>query len=225
VIFARQAQVRWTQPFSGGQWSVALENPETVVSLPSGESFRADDDRFPDLAANVKYATRWGAYSLAGIARQIRVDSASAPASRDRKWAGAFGVNGVVPVGHADDLRFSAYYGNAIGRYSVGFFPDAVLDGDGHIALARQWIALAALRHWWTPTLRSTLALSGLGSHNPEGTAGTVNKAAQSAHLNMIWSPVPQANLGVEYLTASREIENGQRGRLNRLQMSAQYLF
>jgi len=155
----------------------------------------------------------------------MRVDSAAAPASREQKWGGAFGVNGVVPLAGKDDVRFSAYYGNAIGRYSVGFFPDAALDGDGHLALSRQWIALAALRHWWTPTLRSTLALSGVGAHNPEGTAGTVNKAAQSAHANLIWSPVPQANLGLEYLSANREIENGQRGRLNRLQMSAQYLF
>ena len=49
--------MRWTQPFSGGQWAIALENPETVVSLPSGDSFRADDDRYPDIAGNVKFAT------------------------------------------------------------------------------------------------------------------------------------------------------------------------
>jgi len=224
-IFARQAQLRWTQPHALGTWSLALENPETIAALPNGDSFRADDDRFPDIAGNVKFETAFGHYSLAAVARQMRVDSAAAPASREQKWGGAFGVNGVVPLAGKDDVRFSAYYGNAIGRYSVGFLPDAVLDGDGHLALARQWIALAALRHWWTPTLRSTLALSGVGARNPDGTAGTVNKAAQSAHLNLIWSPVPQANLGLEYLTANREIENGQRGRLNRLQMSAQYLF
>ena len=50
-IFDRQAQVRWTQPFGGsgslaaGQWSVALENPESVVTVPGGANFRADDDR------------------------------------------------------------------------------------------------------------------------------------------------------------------------------------
>src|SRR4029078_9847195 len=53
-IFDRQAQIRWTQPFSaagshaGGRWSVALENPESVVTLPGGGSFPADDEHFPD---------------------------------------------------------------------------------------------------------------------------------------------------------------------------------
>ena len=41
-IFDRQAQVRWTQSFDGsaaiaaGQWSVSLENPESVVTVPGG---------------------------------------------------------------------------------------------------------------------------------------------------------------------------------------------
>ena len=36
TVFARQAQVRWTQPFAGGQWSVALENPATVAASARG---------------------------------------------------------------------------------------------------------------------------------------------------------------------------------------------
>jgi len=55
--FVRQAQVRWTQPFSGGQWSVALENPETVVTRPDGSSLRADDDRVFDLTGNIGFKT------------------------------------------------------------------------------------------------------------------------------------------------------------------------
>lgn len=224
-IFARQAQVRWTQAFSGGQWSVALENPETVVALPSGASFRADDDRLPDIAANIKVDTRFGKYSLAALARQIRVDSASDPANREQKWGGGVGVNGVIPSLGKDDVRVSAYYGNALGRYTVGFFSDGILDANSNIALPNQWLAFAAYRHFWSPTVRSTLVLSGLRSNNPDGSAGSVNKSAQSAHLNVIWSPLERTNFGLEYIYARREIENGQTGRLNRLQASAQYLF
>lgn len=85
AIFARQAQVRWSQRFDGGQWAVALENPETVVTLPSGASFRADDDRLPDLAANIRFDNAWGRVSLAALVRQLRLDSASDPAGRDQK--------------------------------------------------------------------------------------------------------------------------------------------
>jgi hypothetical protein len=225
TIFARQAQVRWTQPFSGGQWSVALENPETVATLPSGVQFRADDDRLPDLAGIVRFNTALGNYSIAAVARQLRVDSLSAPASRDQKLGSAVGVNGVVPVLRGDDVRFSAYYGNGIGRYSIGFFTDALLDANGHIVLPNQWLATVAYRHFWSPTLRSTLALSELGSSNPAGTAGSDNRNSQSAHLNVIWSPVAQTNLGLEYIYARREVQSGDAGTLNRLQASAQYLF
>jgi hypothetical protein len=225
VIFARQAQVRWTQPFAGGQWAIALENPETVVSLPSGDAFRADDDRFPDIAGKIKFDTSWGKYSVAALARQIRVDSASAPASREQKWGGALGLNGVIPLLARDDLRLSASYGNAIGRYSVGFFTDGILDSDSHLVLPRQWLAMAAYRHFWNANLRSTIALSGLRSNNPPGTAGSVNRAAESAHVNVIWSPLAQVNIGLEYIHATRTIENGQTGRLNRIQTSAQYQF
>lgn len=227
TIFARQAQVRWTQKTASGQWSVALENPESVVSLRDGTSFRADDDRFPDLAANMHFDTDMGKYSIAGIVRQVRVDSASAPASRSQKWGTGFGVNGVVPIGAKDDFRFSAYAGNAIGRYSVGFFADGIVGADGALEMARnQWTLSTAYRHFWSNTLRSTLALSALRSDNPEDTrAGVLNRSAQSAHLNLIWSPVPSTSLGVEYITARREVENGQSGRINRLQTSAQFSF
>ena len=224
-IFARQAQVRWTQPFSGGRWSIALENPETVATLPSGAQFRADDDRLPDLAGIVRFDTRLGKYSIAGVARQLRVDSLSAPASRDQKLGGAVGMNGVVPLFRTDDARFSVYYGNGIGRYSLGFFTDALLDANGRIVLPNQWLATVAYRHFWSPTLRSTLALSDLGSSNPAGTAGSVNRNAQSAHLNLIWSPVARTNFGLEYIWARREVQSGDSGTLNRLQAAAQYFF
>jgi len=147
VPFTRQAQVRWTQPFRGGQWSVALENPETIAALPNGTSFRADDDRLPDLAGIVQFETAHGHYSLAGMVRQLRIDSASQPASRAQRFGAALGVNGVIPVGARDDTRFTAYAGNAIGRYSTGFLEDAVLRADNRLDLPMQWMATVAYRH------------------------------------------------------------------------------
>src|SRR5882762_1827742 len=89
-IFDRQAQVRWTQPFGGsgslaaGQWSVALENPESVVTVPGGANFRADDDRVPDITGQVLFNTSMGKLAVSGILREIRADS-TAPAVVDAK--------------------------------------------------------------------------------------------------------------------------------------------
>lgn len=124
-----------------------------------------------------------------------------------------------------DDFRFTASVGNAIGRYSDGFFPDAILDTDGRLQLPTQWGTFGAYRHFWRDRLRSSLVLSIAGESNPAGTPGNTNKSTRSMHVNLIWSPVAKADLGVEYIYADRETENDQKGHLNRLQASAKYAF
>jgi hypothetical protein len=228
-IFDRQAQVRWTQSFGpsswgNGQWSIALENPETVVQIP-GSTFRADDDRLPDVTGQMLFDTSRGKISVHGLLRQIRVDSASAPALVDQKLGGAVSIAGVVPIAGRDDIRFTASAGNAIGRYSNGFFPDAVVDSDGKLKLPRQWGWFAAYRHYWSDQWRSNLVLSSAAESNLAGAAPTTNRSTRSAHLNLIWSPAQNSDLGIEYIHADRETEDGLRGHLNRIQASAKYAF
>jgi hypothetical protein len=230
-IFDRQAQVRWTQPFgdsgstTSGQWSVGLENPEAVLQIPGGASFRADDDRLPDLTGQVLFNTSMGKVSVHGLVRQIRVDSATAPAAASQKWGGAVSVAGVITTVGRDDFRFTASAGNAIGRYSNGFFPDGVLGADGQIGLPKQWGWFAAYRHYWFDQLRSNLVLSTASEDNPAGAPANTNKSTASAHVNLIWSPVTNADLGLEYIFADRKTEDGLKGHLNRLQAAAKYAF
>jgi hypothetical protein len=132
---------------------------------------------------------------------------------------------GIVPAIGRDDIRFLASAGNAIGRYSNGFFPDAVIGADSRLGLPSQWGWFAAYRHFWTERVRSSLVLSMAGENDPVGAPGNTNKRTESAHLNLIWSPVPNSDLGIEYIYADRETEDGSKGHLNRLQASAKYAF
>ena len=229
-IFDRQAQVRWTQPFGGpgsatsGLWSVGLENPEAVVQIPGGASFRTDTDRLPDVTGQVLFNTSIGKVSVHGLLRQVRVD-AKTPAVVDQKLGGAVSVAGVIPTVGKDDFRFTASAGNAIGRYSDGFFPDGVVGSDGQIRLPKQWGWFAAYRHYWVDQLRSNLVLSTASENNRAGAPASTNKSTASAHVNLIWSPVANADLGVEYIYADRKTEDGLKGNLNRLQASAKYAF
>jgi hypothetical protein len=230
-IFDRQAQVRWTQAFAAsswhapGQWAVGLENPETVAQIPGGATFRADDDHVPDLTGQVLFDTSRGKYSVHALVRQIRVDSGAAPAAVDQRIGAAVSVTGVVPTLGKDDLRFTASAGNAIGRYSDGFFPDAVVDDRGRVALPKQWGFFAAYRHFWSDTLRSSLVLSMASENIASGAPANTNRSTRSAHANLIWSPVANADIGVEYIRADRETEDGLKGHVDRLQASAKYTF
>ena len=223
-VFVRQAQVRWTQAFSRGAWSVSAENPESLVAVPGAATpSRSDNDHAPDLTARVSLGQSGGTYSLGLLAREIAVDSAVA---NGKQWGGAVAFAGVIPAGNRDDVRFDFNAGNAIGRYqTLAFLPDGYVAPDGSLRLARQASGFIAFRHFWTESLRSTLELSAVTSNPPDGTANGINRSDRSQHLNLIWSPLAAVNLGAELIHGERTVVGGARGRLNRLQLSAQYLF
>ena len=222
--FVRQAQLRWTQAFGGGQWSVALENPETVVTRPDGTSVRADDDRVFDLTGNLGFKTTFGDYALTGLLRQVRIDTAT-PAALDSKVGGAVSLYGVVPVFGNDSFNFSITAGNGVGRYWGGLLSDGFVDAADKLDLPDQVGGFVAYRHHWTGALRSTLALGAVKADNPSFAVGTVNKSFRSAHLNLIWNPVASTSLGAEYIFGRHETEAGLSGSVNRLQTSVQYSF
>jgi len=226
-IFIRQAQLRWTQKFARGDWSLSAENPESVIAVPGSASpLRADSDHAPDMTARLKLSSARGTYSAGVLARNVHIDSAAAPAANSGKWGGAVALTGIIATTGRDDLRFDVNFGNAIGRYQVpGFFPDGYLDTRGELHLARQQSGYIAYRHFWTPTLRSTLLVAAAGSNPPACTASGINKSDRSQHLNLIWSPVPPVNLGAELIHAERSVVGGDQGSLNRVQLSAQYNF
>lgn len=226
-IFVRQAQVRWTQKIAGGDWSMSLENPESLFAVPrSATLLRADRDRVPDFAARLKLKIGAGSYSLQVLARNIRIDSGAPLSTTDSRWGGAVGLAGVVPAFGKDDFRFDLNAGNAIGRYQeLGFFADGFVDANRRVALANEVSGYVAYRHYWTPALRSSLVLAESRANNPGGTFGGINRGARSEHLNLIWSPLASVNLGVEWINARRITEDRSSGTLNRVQFGAQYLF
>lgn len=226
-LFVRQAQVRWTQKLGFGEWSVSAENPESVLAVPGkSTTFRSDSDHAPDLVGRVKIGAAGGVYSVGVLAREIHVDSPAAPAAADGKWGGAVALTAIVPTIGKDDVRTSLNFGDAIGRYQVGgFFPDGYVDTAGQVRLARQASGYIAYRHFWSSTLRSTLEVSAADSAPPADTFAGINKADRSQHLNLIWRPVPNFDVGAELIHARREVTGGDSGTLNRIQFSAQYGF
>ncbi len=226
-LFIRQTQVRWTDGFDGGSWSVAAESPEsflTTASAAGGANAASDDDKVPDLVARLDFNTSAGRYALAAMARNIRVDKVT---GADDQWGGALAAYGVVPTVGKDTFQFSLTAGNALGRYmGQAVFTDGDVDAAGELSLNDQWGAILAYRHFWADNLRSTLALSTARASTPSGaTTANMNESADTAHLNLLWSPVTNTTFGLELIHARRETADGRNGELNRVQTSAQYNF
>ena len=120
-----------------------------------------------------------------------------------------------------------ASVGTGLGRYiGLNTANGAALDAAGHLHAIGSAGVFGSYRHLWNERWRSNLTLGYLVVDNDIALSGTgVTGNAGSVHLNLIWSPQPQLDLGVEFIYAERELESGADGDLTRLQFSAKYAY
>lgn len=222
MVFVRQAQLRYTS----GPFSVSLENPETTI-LPFGGGPRtvADDNTVPDLTA--RYVVKGSGanfVSIAGVLRELRFESGD---DSESEFGGGISVSGKFGIGEADDIRFMGTYGSGIGRYvGLNFFEDVVAEGDGNLDPLDVFAAYLAYRHVWGGSWRSNIIAGYTEVDNDSDLTGFgANAKAQSLRANLMWSPVPKLDFGIELSTAKRELESGDAGELNRVDFMAKYTF
>ncbi|ABI57841.1 DcaP family trimeric outer membrane transporter [Alkalilimnicola ehrlichii MLHE-1] len=244
TVFNRNIQVRYTLPLEqGNSLMLAVEQPFTTLASEAtlgeadpGDAIRnARDDRWPEFVARYNVSGDWGHGSLAGVARNLRVDRSTSRELGadvdDDEWVGALSLTGVVKAGGRNDVRFQLNYGDGLGRYlGLNAFPDAFIDDQGNLDSLSIWGGYVSYRHWWNQTLRSSLVYSLAKADNPSSAPETANEQIQSVHLNLIYTPVQNVDVGVEYIWAEREIEGEDAygedsGELNRVQVSAKYSF
>jgi len=215
VTFSRQPQVRYTH----GGWTVSLENPETTVNtFGNGIGYNT----IPDLIGRYTHRAGWGHVSFGGIVRQLKARS------NDPTETGyGLTLSGLVKLGSSTDFRYQVNAGDGIGRY-IGLSavaPDAYLKNNELEALG-VWAAYAGVRHVINPNLRGNLYYATSHWDNDNDAAFTgFTKKVQSWHANLIWSPVPKLDFGVEASWGERTLESGRDGEIVRLQTMARYSF
>jgi hypothetical protein len=223
TVFGRQAMVRYTN----GNWQFAAENPESFIApYEGGGAFKSDDNHRPDLVARYNMSGDWGSFTAAGMLRELGVDDSGREAD-DTTSAWGVSLSGKFLVGEKDDFRWMATTGSGVGRYmGLGVVPDAVLDANNKLEAIDSTGVFGSYRHIWNKKWRSNLTLGYLTVDNDTDLTGMgATKKASSVHVNLIYSPVPKMDFGIEYLHANREEEDGTDGDLDRLQFSARYVY
>lgn len=223
TVFVRQPQLRYTQ----GNWMVALENPETTITpFGGGARISSDDNLLPDFILRYNHKTAAGStFGVAGIARELRLETTGAGAVDDRAFGGGLSVFGKVMLG-TDDVRFGLTGGQGLGRYiGLNEDNDAALDAQRELDAIGGIYGYVGWRHVFNPQLRSNVFYARANFDNPAvgGLLQTAN--SQSLHLNVFYSPLPKWDVGTELIFARRELENGQSGDLLRLHASVKYSF
>ncbi len=231
TTFVRQPLIRYSTPLGkGATFHISAENAETASALATGPALTEnDDDRLPDVAARVNLSTGFGDFAVAGLFRQLSVDTG---VLNDKASAFGVSVSGKINLtsDKAYNVSFMATRGSGIGRYvGLNYAPDAIFDATGKLHKVDNFAAFGAVRLGWTPTVRSNLMVSYQKADYPDGfAAGTFNaynESAWSVAGNLFWSPVKGLDLGVEYRHGERELVSGADGKLNRIEFAAKYGF
>ncbi|MET1754162.1 DcaP family trimeric outer membrane transporter [Novosphingobium sp. RD2P27] len=226
TVFARQALIQYRLPLSSSlDLLMAVENPETeTISAAAPIMGDNDDDRLPDLVARLNARTAFGEFSLAGLARELRVQDEGLAIST---FAWGASLAGRVPFGpkKRHDIRFMATYGQGIGRYlGLGFAPDAFRTAD-RLAPIDNLAGFVAVKLGWTDKLRSTVTYSLQEAEYPDFAPETANMRAESLAGNLFWTPIDKFDLGIEYRRGYRSVLSGAEGRLDRIEFAAKYGF
>ena len=228
VLHIRQELIQYIKQFVWGKGFFALEEPESTLISSTGKRLKPEDNRVPDIVGKIEFANNWGNWSLAGLLREIRAKGTVQAGIEDSVWGGAISAAGRIYLfNELDNVRFAISYGNTLGRYlSSNSFNDGAIDSAGNIELTEMIGGYLAYQHWWTSELRSSVILG--MAYADQDTAilpATVNKFFASSHVNLLWSPMMETTVGIEWLHGYRELENGQDGNLDRIQLTAIYKF
>lgn len=224
IPFIRQTQLR----VSMGNLHLSLENPETQISANpavAGSGGTEGEEDLPDFVARYNLPTGFGHLSFAGLLRKITNEGLADAAGRSDDDTVGYGLSvaGRVNVGSKDNLKFSVNYGDGLGRYiGIGLVDAAVLEANGDLETIEYVSSYVAYQHHWSSHWRSNLVIGTLQIDNETDLTGTaVSEDASSAHVNLLYSPVPKLTFGIEYAYMERSLESGLEGDADRVQVSA----
>jgi hypothetical protein len=227
--FIRQGVVRLQHRFANG-FSIAgaIENPEGRVQFGPAAAIASSRDTRPDFVGNIRYQGGFGHVQLGGALTQTNAPNGLA--SDETGYAATLHGRINLPfLAAKDNIRFQASYANGATRYiqeTAGVLPSVFYNpATGEAETQKTFGGYVAFQHWWTNELRTNLLYSYVRSDLPRFAAAATYKHSQYAAANLIWSPWPDLDLGVEVQHGLREDRDGLRGRQTRLQSSAAYRF
>jgi hypothetical protein len=145
----------------------------------------------------------------------------------DRVMGYGLSLTGKVMVSESNDIRFTINTGKGLGRYiGLNTSNGAVLDANGELQAIQSTGMTLAYRHVWDENWRTNLIYATLRVDNDEELTGlSATKSTESLSANMMYQASRHLQFGVEFRHATRKLESGADGDLNRLQFMAKYDF
>jgi hypothetical protein len=132
-------------------------------------------------------------------------------------------LSGALQPRGCDRLYAPIAFGEAFARYIEdldGTGSDAALDSNGNLVALPAFGAFVGWNHRWTECFQSNLVHGFARVSNSAGQTSDAFHRSEYLSGNMILTPLPRLDLGLEMLWGSRQDRNGDRGEAVRLQFS-----
>jgi len=220
----RNPGVRWATNVDGeGVWKVGLgiENPAGDLTDPQ-DQFASDS--VPNFTSFVETDRSWGRIRLAALALQLDSDT-------DNEFTGGVNFSGRINtpwLSARDNLVFGVSGGEGFTHYYsvfAGAGLEGVIDSDGRVSATGILGGYLGYQHWWSDTWRSTLVASSIELDAPEGSVASAFDSGDRYRVNLIWTPMTDVTLGMEYSYASQETFDGREGEGSRFNVVARIDF
>jgi hypothetical protein len=209
------ANIRWDQPWGAVQLSGAAHQLDTSLYSATANTVPPTTAAFPIRTSD--------SYGFAGqIGLMYNLDSI---APGDKLWLQATyekgaasyveGTNTSFINGAPSGNRFPGTNNNFPSGFIIGQHNDCVWATTGGCERTQAFAVLAALKHYWTPTISSSAYGSYLQISNTQnalngagGAIGAVNVKDIRLGTNLLWTPVKGFDLGGEFMFI-RDVNSG----------------
>jgi hypothetical protein len=238
ISLFRQPQIRYTHPLRERlSLSLALENPAPDLTDAQGVNHT------PDLIARLRWepgAGQAGPLHLSStqhiqasiIGRQLRGELTDQPQMTLSTGGVGVNVSGVVVPrwDTGDRIKFATNNGWGIGKYITDLGTlggqDAVYDPTtGSLRALPVSSGYFGYERRWRPTIISAITYGIVNVSNLDIQPPNALRRTQRTSVNVTWSPVPEADLALEFLFGTRVNKDGQRGTSSQLQAGWIYRF
>jgi len=198
AIASSVAQIRWKHQL-GEAFSFALGVEQAQeLHLPKQKSWTLSHN-LPAAGASVKYAQELGHVRLGGLLRVVDYNKVNVSEQKYAYTGGASLTSVLNVIPSMMTLKLHALYGQGIGKYTSDQVYDAYSNNASEIAAIRTMGGYVGLEQQWLPQLSSTVAYGILDAEDINKRHEEDYQQGQYASVNLMYQPIAQTTLGVEY--------------------------
>ena len=245
MVFYRNQQARFTIPLGEDEFSIALEDPGTSLTVgrfrdvnvceldssaydcestgsTAAELYQAHNE-LPDLSLRYRNNGSFGHYQVAAMFRELgfeRLDNGQ----QSSEFGWGINLSTGLKVWDQDMLKLQLVYGEGIGNYmndgGIDIAPDA-LDPNAARAEAVPLLGISAYYdHYWNDKWSTSIGWSMNDLDSSAGQAGNEFTKGQIAQVNLLHYPRDNVMMGTEFIWGERKDISGATGDDYRIQFS-----